>query len=152
MSAAAGRWVAIDRALGDPHNVATVVDIEAHADTIGAARSKLITWNEQRRPFPTAYHDRASWGQVNTDLQGISYSHWVATLDGTLVPDGYYMAAVQFAGEKTLGFHADMSVVWADNWHPIPVHASPVPVAAIKADLAAVQTALSHLASGIAAL
>lgn len=149
MSAAHGRWAAIDRGTGDPHNVATIADIEPGALSVASARAKIVQWNAEHRPFPTAYHNRSIWGEVNTELKGISYSHWLATLDGTLVPDGYYMAAVQFAGERTLGFHADMSIVWADNWKPIPESAPSVPVAGLKTLAAQATAALANLTAAV---
>jgi hypothetical protein len=136
------RLVVIDRGAGDPHGVATVADIEPGLLTVAQGEEKIRQWIEEGRPYPTAYHDRAQWAEVNAALAGVSFAHWVATLDGTLVPSGYYMAAVQFAKESMLGFHADMSVVWADGWHPSP----PPPSASA---LAEAENLAGQLANGL---
>ena len=122
-----GVW--IDRGLGDPHNVATVADIEPGADSIASGVSKLRLWNAEHRPDPTAYHDRGIWDAVETAAAGIPHKTWVATLDGTLVPNGQRPAAVQFAGDTVTGFHADVSVVWDDSWHRVPAITSAVTTA-----------------------
>lgn len=152
MSATAGRWVAIDRGLGDPHQVATVADVEAGALTVSQAHDRVQQWTGQRRAFPTVYHNRAMWAAVNDQLKGLSYSHWVATLDGTLVPDGYYMAVVQFAGELTLGVHADLSIIWNDAWHPLPAPGPLHGVDLVKSSLAAMHQCVSALDTAVAHL
>lgn len=112
------RLVVIDRGHGDPFNKATVADCEPGLLTVEESVARVRTWDAENRPYPTIYHDRVQWAAVNEAAKGLNVHHWVATLDGTLVPSGYYMAVVQFAGENKLGFHADMSIVWDDGWHP----------------------------------
>lgn len=152
MAQTEGRWIAINRGMGDPHQVATVADVETGALSVGQAHDRIQQWTAQRRPWPTVYHNRASWAEVNETLHQLSYTHWVATLDGTLVPDKYYMAVVQFAGELDLGIHADMSIIWADNWHPMPVRTPSVPAAALKQLASDAQTSLAHLVSAVGKL
>lgn len=120
IAAAGPRLKVIDRGSGDPHGLATIADIERGVLSAAEGVAKVKQWLEERRPQPTVYHNRAQWEEVNRAADGLNYAHWVATLDGTLVPSGFYMAAVQFAGAGTLGFHADMSIVWEDSWHPVP--------------------------------
>lgn len=136
VAAAGQRLVVIDRGLGDPLNRATVADIEPGALTVPTGMAKIRQWISEGRKYPTAYHNRADWAEVNQQGGSLPYRHWVATLDGTLVPDGFYMAAVQFAGAQALGFHADLSIVWDDSWNPAGLA---IPVTRVKAlmDLAA---------------
>lgn len=144
---AAGRMVVIDRGLGDPHAIATVADIEPGAHTVESGAALVKQWDAEHRPFPTAYHDRAQWEAVNAALEGVKFAHWVATLDGTLVPSGYYMAVVQFAPAAVLGFHADMSIVWDDGWHPMPGAPSPVALADLEHVAAVVAQGAAQLAA-----
>lgn len=131
ITAAGGRLIVIDRGAGDPHSLATVADIEQGCLSIAEGADRIKQWDAERRPFPTAYHDRSDWEAVNTALEGTTFHHWVTTLDGTLVPSGYYMAAVQFAPSSVLGFHADMSIIWDDSWHPMPAGPSAAHVQAL---------------------
>lgn len=114
----AGRLVVIDRGRGDPLNLATVADIEDGALSIADGAALIAKWTQEGRPYPTAYHDRANWQAINDALLHIGGWHWIATLDGTLVPEGHYPAVVQFAGEQVAGFHVDVSIVWNEGWHP----------------------------------
>lgn len=114
-----GRLVVIDRGHGDPFNVATVADIETGLLTIAQGVAKIQFWNASHRPFPTAYVNRANWAAFRAAIGTVPHWEWIATLDGTLLPEGKRPAVVQFAGEGALGFHADASVVWDDRWHPI---------------------------------
>lgn len=127
-----GRLVVIDRGLGDPMGLASVADIEPGALTVASAAERMHAWQQQGRPFVTAYHDRAVQQDVDQATAGMGIFNWVATLDGTLLPDGRTRAAVQFAGAASLGFHADLSIVWDDSWHPLPAAPPPVLVADIK--------------------
>lgn len=132
ISAAGDRLIVIDRGDGDPHNLATVADIEPALLSVADGAAKVRQWIAEGRRFPTAYHDRAQWQAVNEALAGEPFHHWVATLDGTLVPGGYYMAAVQFAGASVLGFHADISVIWDEGWNPLPAGPSAAQLAALR--------------------
>lgn len=124
--------VVIDRGLGDPFGLATVADIEPGADSVANGAAKVRKWAQEGRPYPTAYHDRAIWGEVTTALAGVTYWSWVATLDGTLLPDGRRTDVVQFADDKVTGFHADLSIVWNDHWHPTPAPMQAVQLAALR--------------------
>lgn len=120
ISALGGRLVVIHRGLGDPHNVATVADIEDGALTPEQGSSLIRQWIGESRPSPTAYHDRAQWAAVTQALAGVRYHTWVSTLDGTLLPNNERPDVVQFASADGVGFHADCSMVWNDSWHPLP--------------------------------
>lgn len=115
----AGRLVVIDRGLGDPMNLATVADVESGALSLAAAVERIHAWKAQGRPSVTIYHDRVHQADVDKATAGMGVWNWVATLDGTLLPDGQRRAVVQFAGETVTGLHADLSVVWNDSWHPL---------------------------------
>ena len=114
--------VLIDRALGDPLGVASVLDIEAHADGVG----KLPGWYDRQHGrgihYLTAYCDRSTLPAVIQAGGHRHVYHWVATLDGTVVIGGFAPlaapAAVQCLGEAQLGVHADLSLVLEDQWHP----------------------------------
>lgn len=110
-----------DRALGDPTGLASLADVEPGAMTIG----QLPAWKDAKVaagiPYPTGYCDRndlpAVLAIVRTGLW-----HMVATLDGTSYISGWQPAhgpaVIQILGEQSLGFHADMSIILEDRWHP----------------------------------
>jgi hypothetical protein len=135
-----GRLIVIDRGRGDPHNAATVADIEPTLLTVAEGVAKIKQWVAEHRPFPTAYCDRNDWPAVDAALAGIPHHDWIATLDGTLLPDGRRPAVVQVWGETALGFHADLSIVWDDTWHPIRPAVSWASVAGLEATA----TTLAH--------
>lgn len=141
----AGRLVVIDRGLGDPMNLADVADIEPGALTVDEGAAKIRQWVHENRPFPTAYHNRDIWAAVDAALTGVAFWNWVATLDGTLLPDGRHPAAVQFAGAGAVGEHADLSIVWDDQWHPLPSANLAGLQAKLKADIMTVDQALGVL-------
>jgi hypothetical protein len=72
--------------------------------------------------YVTVYCDRTTLPAVIKACNGLTYWHWVATLDGTAHIGGWHPglgpAAVQILPARALGFNADLSVVWADRWHP----------------------------------
>lgn len=152
IAAAGPRLTVIDRGHGDPHNLATVADIEPALLTVDQGIAKIRQWLEEGRRGVTAYHDRAQWNEVNQAGAGLEFSHWIATLDGTLVPAGFYMAAVQFAGESLLGFHADMSIVWNDEWHPLPAGPTAAQLASLKQLAATVTQGATQLLHEIGTL
>lgn len=112
------RLAVIDRGLGDPMNRAHIVDIEQGADTIEAGAAKIKAWHAEGRPFPTVYVNRGNWEPVLAACLPVVPWQWVATLDGTLNPNGRFPHLTQFAGEGALGLHADVSVVWDEDWLP----------------------------------
>lgn len=120
IAAAGPRLKVIDRGSGDPHGLATIADVERGVLSVAEGVAKVRQWLEEKRPQPTIYHNRSTWEEINKAADGLDYTHWVATLDGTMVPSGYYMAVVQAWGAAALGFHADMSIVWDDGWHRLP--------------------------------
>lgn len=112
------RLVVIDRGLGDPHHMATVADVEPGALSIAQAAERVKVWNAAGVAFPTVYHDRAIDAEMTAALGTERCFRWIATLDGTLVPDVPRHDVVQFAGAATVGLHADLSIVWNLAWHP----------------------------------
>jgi hypothetical protein len=118
-SALLGRLAVIDRGHGDPLNMAHIADIEPGLLTVAEGAAKVRQWHAEGRPFPTAYCNRNDWPAVTAALTGVPHSTWIATLDGTLLPDGQRPDIVQAFGEAAVGFHADMSIVWNDGWHPV---------------------------------
>lgn len=115
------RLSVIDRGQGDPLGLATIADIEPGLLTVEQGVAKIRQWITEGRHQPTAYSDRTDWPAIVTALGPLKPFHWIATLDGTANPDGKYPAVVQALGEAKLGFHADMSIVWDDLWHPLPM-------------------------------
>lgn len=152
VAAAGGRLLVIDRGHGDPLNKATIADIEPGLLSVAQGAAKIRQWKGEGRPYPTAYHDRALEGEVTAALSGVPFWTWLATLDNTLHPGGYGAAAVQFAGETALGFHADVSIVWDDRWNPLPLGPAASAVSAVKlaanralSPLSALEQAISRL-------
>lgn len=141
------RLVVIDRGQGDPLNLATVADCEAGLLSVAEAAAKVQQWTAEHRPFPTVYHDRDLWPEVDQALLHIGGWHWVATLDGTLNPDGRYPAAVQFTDEAKVGLHVDVSIVWNDSYHPAGVAIGPAQLSLIKSSAAAVLISAEALAN-----
>lgn len=119
------RLVVIDRGRGDPLGLAHVADIEPGALSVSAGADLIRQWTEQGRQYITAYHDRAEWAAVAAAVAPLQPWNWVATLDGSLNPDGRYPAVVQFASEVKVGIHVDVSLVWNDTWRPLPAGLSP---------------------------
>lgn len=112
------RLAVIDRGLGDPMNRAHIVDIEPGALSVGAGATRIHQWAAEGRPFPTVYVNRENWDQVLAACLPVRPYAWVATLDGTLNPNGTFPHLTQFAGADKLGLHADVSVVWDEGWLP----------------------------------
>lgn len=132
ITAAGPRLVAIHRGLGDPHNLATVADIEDGALSVDAGVALIRQWNQEKRDSPTAYHDRAADQAVTQALGNEACFRWIATLDGTLVPVGMRADVVQFANATVTGFHADTSLVWNDAWRPQPAGVTPGQMKALE--------------------
>jgi hypothetical protein len=152
LAAAGHRLVVIDRGSGDPHGVATVADIEPGCLTVAEGAAKIRQWIAARRPYPTAYHDRAVQGEVTAALAGERYYTWDATLDGTMRVPGVNLAAIQIAPSAVVGFHADLSVVWDDSWHPQSGGPSPAAITAVRLAaglVAAANGALGHAVTGL---
>lgn len=145
LTAYLGRLVVIDRGRGDPTNTATVADIEPGLLTVAQGVAKIKQWNAEHRQFPTAYCDRNDWPAVDTALAGVRHYDWIATLDGTILPNGKRPTVVQAWGEAAVGFHADMSIVWDTSWHPIRPY---VDWARVN-QLASLGTQIDHLAQSL---
>lgn len=146
------RLVVIDRGLGDPLGMATVADIEPGADSIARGAALLKQWVAQKRPTPTAYHDRADWPAVTAALAGTVVHHWVATLDGTASPDGQRPSVVQILGADKVGFHADLSIVWDESFHPLQAAAPALDVARLRSLSAAANSPFRALVDYIVSL
>lgn len=117
----------IDRGLGDPMKLASITDAEPGALSAEAAAAKIRQWQQEHRPYVTAYADRSLMPQVIAQLGGIKPFRWYATLDGTAhiggMPPGHQPALVQCLTAADLGIHADLSLVYEDNWRPDPKRA-----------------------------
>lgn len=142
----------IDRGLGDPANVATVLDVEAHSAGATAVPSWLDRQVSLGHRGAAVYCNRSTLDQVNTEAGQRPFRHWIARLDGIATVPGFTPgrtpAAVQVMGAAALGFHADLSLVYADDWHP--TFMAPVPPStaeAIVKALAAIKSAEAVLAS-----
>src|SRR5579863_1203531 len=125
----AGRLVVIDRGHGDPMNLAHVADIESGAFSVESGAAKIKEWNAEGRGHVGAYVDRSDWSAVLSACLPVKPYTWIATLDGTLDPNGEYPSAVQFDGETAIGLHVDVSIVYDENWVPI---SQPLDVATIN--------------------
>jgi hypothetical protein len=112
----------IDRGQGDPNGIASIIDIEPGTFAPGRVAGWLDRKAGQRVPYLTTYCDRAEAAAVAADAG--SRVHWriIATLDGTVMdPEWPWTdrpAATQCIAAAALGFHADLSLVLRDGWHP----------------------------------
>lgn len=149
---AGGRMKVIDRGLGDPHNLATIADIEPGCLTVDAGTARIRQWVSEGRHQPTAYHDRNDWAEVDAKLAGVVYFTWLATLDGTASPNGRRPDVVQILDSAKLGIHADLSIVWNDRWHPLPSGPTQAQVNTLKAAYLAFTSSGPRLAALIDAL
>ena len=147
--------VLIDRGLGDPRGLATVIDIERGTHGPGDAPAWYDRQHKAGLHHLTVYCDRAILPAVNAAMGARSYFRWVATLDGTahVAPftPGQGPAAVQILPADRLGFHADLSLVLEDWWHPAPAPRPPLPPDVAKALLDAEQS-VQLLTETVAAL
>lgn len=114
----------VDRGLGDPLDMASIADIEPGALSVAAGVSRIRSWSAAGRPYVTAYADRSLMPQVITDLGALHPFLWYSTLDGQAHiigrPAGFEPALVQCLSAADLGFHADLSLVYEQNWRPSP--------------------------------
>ncbi|SRR5258708_7701813 len=152
IAAAGHRLVVIDRGKGDPHNVATVADIEQGCLTVMDGAAKVRQWIAAGRPFPTAYHNRSIAAQVTAAIGRGRYYTWDATLDGTMRVPGVNLTAVQIAPASVVGFHADLSIIWDDSWHPLSGGPSPAAVTAVRLAVGQVSSSVAQLGHAVAGL
>jgi len=128
--------VLIDRGLGDPTGLASVIDVETGArapqDIPGWVRDKTsrdIRWL-------MVYCNRSNLDACRAAVRDRSVYWWVATLDGTLaIPPSMPLAGptmVQFAGENLTGVHCDVSLVLDEHYRPSRITG---PVAGAQQDL-----------------
>jgi hypothetical protein len=148
----AGRLLVIDRGHGDPLGMAHIVDCESGAVTAAQCVQKIKAWNTAGRGHIAVYANRSTMPAVLAACLPVRPYQWVATLDGTMNPDGHYPSAVQFAGEDKLGKHVDISVVYDENWFPMPAPVSAQQLANVRHDAAALVTLAGSLQQGISRL
>lgn len=142
--------VLIDRGLGDPTGLASVIDVENGAWAPGEARA----WCERKQAagvkYVTVYVNRSNIATVQADLHGITVYWWVATLDGTCHIEGFTALAgptlVQFATATMLGRNADGSLIFDHNWHPQPGNGHvKMALANIAAAEGSIRSGMSHM-------
>jgi hypothetical protein len=146
------RLAVIDRGLGDPMNRAHIVDIEQGAHTVASGSAAIKAWHAEGRQFLTVYVNRGNWDAVLAACLPVRPYSWVATLDGTLNPNGKFPHLTQFASESALGLHADVSVVWDEGW--LPQHQAPNPVAlsALRGGITSLGSIAAQMNQAIAGL
>lgn len=114
--------VLIDRGLGDPSGEASIADLERGALTVDHFPAWFDAKVSQGVKYITGYVNRSNLAAFNAVLNGRHPFRWVATLDGTLVIQGFRPmrepALVQFAGASATGAHIDVSAVYEASWHP----------------------------------
>lgn len=148
----AGRLVVIDRGHGDPMNLAHVVDIESGAFTVAAGAERIKEWNSVGRGHVAAYCSRSDWEAVLSACLPVKPYMWIATLDGTLNPDGKWPNIVQFAGEAAIGIHVDVSIVYDEQWVPLNQPANGPALTSVRQDTAALLGMAQSLSKAVAAL
>lgn len=117
--------VLIDRGLGDPTGLASVIDVETGAHKIGDIPGWLDAKAKADVAYRTVYVDRSNYLAAKAAIASrTGYYWWIATLDGTAHVDtfrpGEGPALVQCLSAEMLGFGCDASVVWDDAWQPAP--------------------------------
>ena len=148
----AGRLIVIDRGHGDPMNLAHVVDIESGAYSVDSGAARIKEWNSDGRGHVAAYVDRSDWDAVLSACLPVRPYMWIATLDGTLDPDGKWPSAVQFAPATSIGIHVDVSIVYDEGWVPLPAPVNAQQLAAVRSDVASLETLAASIAQGVARL
>jgi len=142
-----GIVVLIDRGHGDPLGKASVIDVERGARGVSDVRPWYNHQHAAGVRYLTVYANRTTMPQI--DAAGWTGYRWYATLDGTAHipgrPAGFAPAAIQCFTEAMLGYHADGSLVFEDNWHPAPPPSGAwvKPASALADQLA--QTLRNHL-------
>jgi len=151
LAALEARWpavVLIERGLGDPLGLASAIDVEQHAEGVAAVKPWAAAQGAHGVRYLAVYANRSTMPAV--DAAGWTGYRWYATLDGTAHidgrPAGLAPAAVQCLSAAMLGFHADLSLVFEDGWHPSP------PAGLSPADRAALATARTRAQGVIDAL
>jgi hypothetical protein len=146
------RLAVIDRGLGDPMKRAHIVDIEQGAHTVASGSAAIKAWHTEGRQFLTVYVNRDNWDAVLAACLPVHPYSWVATLDGTLNPNGRFPHLTQFASESALGLHADVSVVWDEGWLPQGRMEDPAVVSALKGQVASLQTLSAQMEQAVTRL
>jgi hypothetical protein len=111
------RVLYIDRALGDPLDLATIGDFEPGALSKAQARPWVKGRLNAGKKFVTAYSDQDWLPDLITSLDGLPYWHWIAD-PGALTVPGHPAAAVQFMFAPPKGPHVDLSAVKNDAYWP----------------------------------
>lgn len=140
----------IDRGLGDPAHLATVLDVEAHAQGATGAPAWYDSQHARGRQFLTVYANRSTMPEVNREMGPRPFYRWIARLDGIATVPGFTPgqgpAAVQVMGAAALGIHADYSIVYNAAWNPGPAPSLD------SADHTLIASATVHLRSALASL
>lgn len=142
------KLVLIDRKLGDPSGKASVCDIE---DTLFTPQ-EFPGWYDKKKAAGiedlTAYVNRSNIAEVDKVAGNRSFFRWVSTLDGTChiagFPDLRAPAAVQVLGSAQVGVHADLSLVYENQWNATQELAA-ADLIPIEHNVAAVLAALHKL-------
>lgn len=113
--------ILIDRGLGDPQDLASVMDVERGAYNVSHIPEWLDRKERKGVEFRTLYVNRGNLAAADQAAAGRSSYRWVATLDGTAHIEGFAPlegpAAVQVIGADQLGYHADLSLVFDSGWN-----------------------------------
>lgn len=146
------RLLVIDRGNGDPLNIAKVVDVESGALSIASGAAKIRQWNTEGRGHVGVYCSRSNRAELVAACAPVRPYEWIATLDGTMDPDGGYPSAVQFAGEDKFGKHVDVSIVYDEGWIPMPHAVDPALLHSVQANAASLLPIAQALAGQVKAL
>jgi hypothetical protein len=140
----------IDRGLGDPSGKASVADIETGALTINDVPGWLDRKEAAGIKYRTIYESRGEIDAIQAAAGKRTFWHWVATLDGTAFIARFRAlhgpAVVQILPSSKLGYHADLSLVFEDGWHP--THAN-IGRHALKRELNGAISVASQLSSDL---
>lgn len=107
---------------GDPAHGGDCLDVESG----DATPADIPGWYDARHAdgarYLTAYSNRSQFTACTAAIGDRDCWRWLATLDGTLAHtfDGHPLAACQNLGAAMSGANFDLSVVFADDWHPEP--------------------------------
>lgn len=113
--------VFVDRNLGDPLDLATIIDVEPGAYSADQIPGWIHRKKAAGKEYLTGYCDRSHLAAVQAIARHQIW-HFIATLDGTMHLSGWQPmrgpALIQILGEQQLGVHADFTVILEDKWRP----------------------------------
>jgi hypothetical protein len=112
----------IDRGLGDPLGVADLFDVERGTLTPDQAAKRYDEQHARLIGNLAVYANRDTFPAVDAAMGTRPFGKIYATLDGTADIPGFQPGigptGVQVLNAAMLGFHADLSLVFDDHWHP----------------------------------